>query len=49
MNLIPETAGTEAIKLCDRVIALLIGLVRRLSSRGAGSNTLPASPFPLPR
>jgi four helix bundle protein len=44
MDLIRGAQADAALKLCDRVIALLIGLVRRLGTRG----TLPASPFPLP-
>ena len=44
MDLIGGAQADAALKLCDRVIALLIGLVRRLGTRG----TLPASPFPLP-
>ena len=45
MELVAADRVKEALRLCSRVIALLIGLVRRLGSR----STLPASPFPLPR
>src|SRR5438552_12999159 len=45
LHLVAGEKAKEAISLCDRVIALLIGLIRRLGSR----STLPASPFPLPR
>ena len=45
LELVAGEKAKEAISLCDRVIALLIGLIRRLGSR----STLPASPFPLPR
>jgi four helix bundle protein len=44
LQLIPSDRAQEALALCDRVIALLIGLVRCLGLR----RTLPASPFPLP-
>ena len=44
LHLVPLEKGRDAIRVCDRVIALLIGLVRRLGSR----RTLPSSPFPLP-
>jgi len=45
MELAAAERADEVLKLCDRLIALLIGLVRRLGSR----STLPAFPFPLPR
>jgi four helix bundle protein len=45
MELVGEDRAKDVLKLCDRVIALLIGLLRRIGSR----STLPASPFPLPR
>jgi len=45
LELAAAERADEVLKLCDRVIALLIGLVRRLGTR----STLPASPFPLPR
>lgn len=45
LELVAAERADEVLKLCDRVIALLIGLVRRLGTR----STLPASPFPLPR
>lgn len=48
MDLIATEDAKKAMRLCDRVIALLIGLVRRLGSRNDMRSTLPASPFPLP-
>ena len=47
LDLVPAEPRKAAIELCDRVIALLIGLVRRLATRS--SLTLPSSRFPLPR
>ncbi|MGH7644047.1 MAG: four helix bundle protein [Gemmatimonadales bacterium] len=45
-HLAPADRAGDAVKLCNRVIALLIGLIRRLAAKGG--RTLPASPFPLP-
>jgi four helix bundle protein len=48
MDLITQEDAKQAILLCSRVIALLIGLLRRLGSRKVNGSTLPASRFPLP-
>ncbi|HET9383784.1 MAG TPA: four helix bundle protein [Gemmatimonadales bacterium] len=48
MGLIRDEEAKRTLALCNRVIALLIGLLRRLGSRYAVRRTLPASPFPLP-
>ena len=45
MELVDAEQIKAGLRQCDHVIALLIGLIRRLGSR----STLPASPFPLPR
>ncbi len=45
LELAAAERADEVLKLCDRVIALLIGLVRRLGTR----STLPASPLDLGR
>ncbi len=47
MELIRANERAEAAALCDQVIGLLIGLIRHLQRRDG--NTLPCSPFPLPR
>ena len=44
MELVDAEQIKAGLRQCDHVIALLIGLIRRLGSR----STLPASPFPLP-
>ena len=46
-HLAPADRAADAVKLCNRVIALLIGLIRRLAAKTG--RTRPASPFPLPR
>ncbi|MGE5800944.1 MAG: four helix bundle protein [Gemmatimonadota bacterium] len=48
MELIREDEARRALGLCNRVIALLIGLLRRLGLRRDVRRGLPASPFPLP-
>jgi four helix bundle protein len=47
LHLAPADRAGNAVELCDRVIALLIGLIRRLAAKTG--RTLPPSPFPLPR
>ena len=49
LGLLARGPAEEVIKLSERTIRLLIGLIRRLHRRRASPFPIPHSPFPIPR
>jgi four helix bundle protein len=49
LKLTEETPVSEAATLCDRVIAMLVGLLRKLGRKSTSRFPFPASRFPIKR